>query len=291
MKTVALTLMLVIVVFDVSTAFGQTQAVIMNRTGYSDCYFDEMLAGTDVVLEFRFVNTSGSNCSYFPACAWAIESPNGALWGTTTLEVVGTLASSDYTIVNRSVTGSGADTVGVMFSSTGGSGPLVDGFDEVALRITIHPPWDSWFKWIAIRALDSIPGADVEWKWTGAEGCSDVVPEWRPEDETWSINVPRYYELTAIPNCGMPEWAPPTPDTVYGSYCEDLAATFYIDPLSCMGAEVEYVLESGPGTLNPHSGVWTWSGASYNDVGTPLILTVEAWGYQLRAAFRYGDSH
>ena len=143
---------------------------------------------------------------------WRVYSPTGAEWTTTGHDTTGTLGRAQFDLVwvkqAFSVTGSGADTVGIGGSIMFGAG-MPAGFDDIVNTITIgpvspdygggqicldstyYPPSGLW-KWAASGGVDFFPA------WDGPH-CYDIEAGAEPP----TIDCPT--EVTMIELCGAEE--------------------------------------------------------------------------------------
>ncbi|MGD8922532.1 MAG: hypothetical protein PVH24_04735 [Candidatus Zixiibacteriota bacterium] len=275
MKYLIISVALFTVLLAAAPASGQTQVVSMEFNGWPDCFFGEIVGHIQADFDIKFVNQNGAGCSYFPSCAWIIEGKEPRT--PVTIEVVGDLANWEYRIFDRGDINSEVDTIGIIFTPSEGAGPVYDGFDDVALRLHLIPKAE--FGSLYVRAAGGIPSENYNWGWAGAEGCADLGPEWQVEGQTVALDSNARYDVVLVPDCCGPEFVAPTPDTIYGAYCETLTGVFaaidYWGPWSEVGYQIGY----GPGTINPSTGVWTWDGATQDDIASPISLGVVAWNH------------
>ncbi len=278
MKNLIIPVVFTIVLLTVAPVLGQTQVVSMEFNGWPNCFFGEIVGGVPADFDIRLINQNEAGCSYYPSCAWVIEGLT--LGSTVTLEVVGDLANWDYRIFNSGASESGVDTVGIVFTPSEGPGPVYDGFDDVALRIHLQPKGQ--FGYLYVRALGSLPAEEYAWEWAGAEGCANAVSGWQLEGQTVALDTDHTYRVILVPDCYGPQFVAPTPDTIYGAYCETLTGLFVAsDDLSCgePSLSLGYEVRFGPGSINPSSGVWTWDGATQEDISQPITLSIWAWNH------------
>jgi hypothetical protein len=152
-----------------SISLDQVQGTLWNT--------DTMLAGNTYTFDIRFQSPNSNHLGI--TNGWSVYASSGSPeWDTTIIDTTGNLGGAQFDLIWTtqlfSITGSGADTVGmagsVMFNTIG----MPQGFDDIVANITIGP--------LVIPdnvdheiCLDSAyyPPSGV-WKWAGP----DVIPEW-----------------------------------------------------------------------------------------------------------------
>ena len=191
----------------------------------------------------RITNDSISRVAI--ANGFQLYSPDGATWGSFTAEIVepGRISDLKHYVETFSADGQDADTVGFGAVGVGFDQVLLPpDFDEVVYKITIG----------SISHLDEgktiildtcfFPPAGT-WKWGPSE-----APAWGgPYYFSIGVFDPR---LPTIENC---------PKNYTFDRCDvgtyDFDAVDVDDDLAIL----EYSLLSGPGSIDPVTGVWTWS--------------------------------
>ena len=159
---------------------AQTHAVSVDAIS-NQLNSDTLFAGGPVEFSLRVTNTPGDGCAYNPTFGFIIYSPDGATWDTAVIDTTGNLGLTQFGQVYLSsdrVTGSVTDSVGAAFIYLGGERTdtaLYDGFDDIALTVTIYPDVSSEGKTICIDTI-SYPG--YAWLWSGLAPCSNAYPSW-----------------------------------------------------------------------------------------------------------------
>jgi len=110
-----------------------------------------------------------------------IYSPDGATWGSTYWDTLGTLAWQEsfdfwFGVYTKSITGSGADSIKFVGITWYGDG-LPDGFDDTAIALMIGPiPPEDVGKTICLDS-SSVGGAN-DWVWSSSDGYTMYYPTW-----------------------------------------------------------------------------------------------------------------
>lgn len=134
--------------------------------------------GDSVTFYLRVTNNTGDAILDI-SNGFRVYSPDGAQWGTTVADTTGALNLTHFNLGiwtnTYSANGSGADTVGVLGTSFQPPG-MPDGFDDVALTITIGPISSAYVG--KTICLDScFYGPAGSWKWQ-VDGLSHYAPDW-----------------------------------------------------------------------------------------------------------------
>lgn len=228
-----------------------------------------LIFGHEVVFSLKVVNNSPEACSYEPSFGWHLYSPDGAQWNDLRLTSTPEFDCPGLVYYSGGVPGSGDDSVGVVCPD----GVIIDGYDEIAFKLTLQlsSDWQNNGKMICIDTVGYGGPTGFQWVWGGQE-CPDVVPSWLDMDGGRMNSGGRCFEITAGPDTA-PEWW--WPANVMGSHCGALSAQYDSnDP----GGDliIRYALKSGPGEIDSVTGLWTWDGATLDDVGEAIPLEVSA---------------
>lgn len=135
-------------------------------------------SGRTITLSLKVLNDYGVNIQGITN-GFRIYSPDGAQWGSASLDTTGTIGKDDFDLIIALTTfssnGQGADTVsfsGVVMSAQG----VPDGFDEVAWTIAIGPINSSYAgKHICLDSSYYPPSG--LWKWASV-GLDNAIPSW-----------------------------------------------------------------------------------------------------------------
>jgi len=263
-KTAIIKLFTVSIVLALVLCFGlvqgQTSLSLESVTG--EFGTDTLVAGQVHVIDIRLTNV-GSGCLFNIGNGFRIYSPDGATWNA----IEGTWQNGLETQFNViasvnhfGVTGAGADSVGFSGATSNPSVGLHDGWDDVGYRIPFGPttPPDDG-KTICLDSSFTPPGGT--WKWpTVSGGCGTVYPDW-DGPHCWTL-----YDLTIPPpeitNC---------PANFTFSHCDVGTYDFNASAPDGDPAIIEFELISGPGSIDPNTGVWTWSGGTVPQSGFDVI--------------------
>lgn len=178
MQRKLLRLMAVVVVTCWLSGRAEAQSVSLDQVDGLQG-IDTIVSGQEIVLHFRYTTTD----TLYAAMnnGFRIYSPDGGEWTTVSgawSEFVTAEMFPRQFVVPRSVTGTGADSIGFAgFLWTGHEG-IPPGFDSVAIRITIGPI-DAGFegKTVCIDSAFYPPGN--HWKWVTFRGSlTPVYPSW-----------------------------------------------------------------------------------------------------------------
>ncbi len=158
-----------------ATATAQEDAVILDHVdGLAGP--DKIETGRPITFYFRFeivtARVSGSTNGH------EIYSPEGATWGSPTIDTVHCEVEGWYDLVvslaHVNVDGEGVDTVGFGGAALGGLGPPV-GYDEPIYKISTEVFSEDAGKTLCIDSCWYPPGC--EWVWT-VVGVGHMVPAW-----------------------------------------------------------------------------------------------------------------
>ncbi len=136
--------------------------------------------GSPITFYLRVTNNTGDTIMHM-SNGFRVYSPNGGQWGTTDVDTTGALNSTHFNIgIFTSAfypDGSGADTVGVLASSSYGQPRgMLNGFSDVAFTITIGPISPAYVgKTICLDSCFYDQGGS--WKWQ-VDGLSHYRPAW-----------------------------------------------------------------------------------------------------------------
>ena len=238
--------------------------------------------GQEVTFKLRITNINGNNAKYLIGGLYTVSSPDGATWGTTDLNTTDAFTPemfSDFLFTDDDPSypgfvpsGAEVDTVGLItlaFPET--KLALYDGFDDVAITITITPDPSAAGKHIVLDAVTDQYNVPTGWEWLWTNWQADMVfPEW---------GGPYEFLISPMP-CGAPEFSESAnPTEIRNPYCDGLNATFeaaWTVPGECV-SEINYGIVDGPGTIDPVSGVWSWdTGFEPGDLGQTVPLVIEA---------------
>jgi hypothetical protein len=115
--------------------------------------------------------------------------------------------------------------------------------------------------------LDSVTfygPANLNWVWNDYLG-GDILPTWSGEKCLTMFYLP-----------DQPPYITNAPTTISGSHCSALSFDFdSADDDGCTNPNPTYVLVSGPGSIDPSTGVWTYN-PTLADVGTAMTIQVAA---------------
>ncbi len=180
MKAKFFSMVLAVVLMSTGISFGQAVS-LDNITGTMwHGQADSMMAGSTYVFNLRFTN--GATAQDGIANGFRVYSDDGATWTTTVGDSTAALGGAQfdlvYTINNFSITGSGADTVGLGGAKFLAGSGLVAGYDSVAFTITIGPIPTGAAQHGKTICLDSafFPPSGA-WKWAAGGGV-DAFPTW-----------------------------------------------------------------------------------------------------------------
>ena len=186
---------------------AETHSITLDRvTGsYASGDTTYLIAEQEVQFRLRITNNGTPGCSYAPAMAFQIYSPDGASWDSTSIEP-GWIPPPgpqlgyplpyfdnlfDMTFIEqRSITGSGSDSIGFAgitfgtIKSPWDDYGIFEGLDDVCLIIKINPTILSTGTQICLDTVDGIDG--YEWGWHRLQGnypgtCQNLpatIPEW-----------------------------------------------------------------------------------------------------------------
>ena len=148
---------------------------------------DSVQTGVPITFYIRLTNNTGNTITGFTH-AFRVYSPDGAQWTSTTGDTTGTVGPAHFdlvfTLVDFSVTGSGADTVGFGGAKISGPG-LLPGFDDIAFTVQIGPIDTSYHgDRICIDSSWYPPGGD--WLWATSGG--PINPDWDGAQCFWIVN-------------------------------------------------------------------------------------------------------
>lgn len=189
----------------------------------------------------------------------------GPSWTTTTAEFLPIWNSTTaFDLLHQTpefgVTGN-HDTVAfenaVLFG--GGAAP---GYNEIAWTVKLQLPLSdqSWVgEQICIDSVSNYGPANLNWLWNDLS--SEVFPTWG------GVRCVTFQPATAAMQIGN------APVTIQGSHCSTLSFDFDIaNPGDC-ATNPTFALLSGPGTINPSTGVWTYN-PTLADVGQSMAIQV-----------------
>lgn len=235
--------------------------------------------GQDVTFKLRITNINGQGYYYNPGFLFTLSSEDGASWDSTEIACMPSLASQFHDIYSYSdpnmlpshpQTGSGTDTVGLVLIAFGPPA-LYDGFDEVAVTITIRPESSAAGTNIRLDAINDGSGP-VGWEWGfwTVGMWNNAFPEW---------DGPHTFLISPMP-CGAPEFSESAnPTEIRAPYCDSLSATFeavWTVQGECV-SDISYGIIDGPGTIVPATGVWSWdAGIDESNIGQTVPLVIEA---------------
>jgi hypothetical protein len=223
--------------------------------------------GSDIIFNIRATNLGSDH--YNPANGFRVYSPDGATWRPLAKAANSVSWGSNLDLqfaqsfINPfGATGSDADTVGfggVSFDPTKG---LPAGWDAISFILNIGPiDHPQAGKHICIDSSFFPPGGT--WKWAALTPGGDVLPGW---------DGPHCFELYEVPDL------PPDahgPANYSFSHCSVGSIQFTAtDVDGCFGEPdvYQYYIVSGPGSINAVTGLWTWSGPTVPQTGTPTLV-------------------
>jgi hypothetical protein len=273
--------------------FGLANA---ERAVYLDEVTNSFDTGTGVHLDrgqvhefrMRFVNTGAPpgeslDLNYNFNNGFRLWSDDGAQWSYPVRDTfIDTIAPGVYntfidsivyadgirpffgTTFNRvyfSVDGMSADTVGFAGATQIVSLGVRPGDDKVYCWVPIQSRVEDEGKTICIDSSWFPPGGT--WKWAPLQSN---VPPYEQIGPNWSGQ--ECFVIGRIPNL-CPEFTvcPPNHDF---SHCE--TGTFQVEATDREGDPITFSLVSGPGAVDPVSGVWTWSGPSVPQSGAEVVV-------------------
>lgn len=202
---------------------------------------DCVTAGIPLTFSIRYENGLGSAVKGLRN-GFRLYSPDGASWQPMTLDTTNagwnSLFDGGVFVDGYSVTGSGADTIGLGAVAIFGPG-MPNGFSQVVCELgaqvshadtglhicvdsTYYPPINGWYWDTSVEQFTP--------QWDGPH-CFQIVPNQPPE----ITNLPPYIE---------------------GDHCMPLTFTFEFSDLENDSSWLEIL--GGPGTVLPSQGVWTW---------------------------------
>jgi hypothetical protein len=233
--------------------------------------------GQEVTFKLRFTNINGEGSCYNVQSLFTVSSPDGATWGNTVMSLEPGFADLFDRVFSYEEyapsPGSGTDSVGaagiVIFYPV--EMGICDGYDDVAMTITITPDAASAGKHICLDAVTDGSGpSGFQWYWPSVS-IPFAYPEW---------GGPYTFEVADAP-CIPPEFTENNPTEIRSPYCEPIGATFeaaWPDGGECHG-DISYAIMEGPGTIDPASGVWSWDDATIADhVGEAVPLVIKTCG-------------
>ena len=272
MKRLVLCLALLLVAVAAGPAAAEQSVTMDHVVNVWPLGMDTILADRDVQFMLRVTNTNGLGCKYNTSYNFQVYSPDGATWGSTEIDTThayGIELFDQFFTQSWSVTGSGADTVGLaaLWMAMNDKQALYDGYDDVALSVTIHPDLASDGLTICLDTIGRVkPG--YEWYWMGFGDCGDTLPDW---------GGPYCFTVVELPY-DWPIFTPGNPTELEGSHCETFAADFdaYDPTPEPYHDTLFYYIASGPGEIDSVTGEWSWDAATLDDVGQPITLVVEA---------------
>lgn len=247
-------------------------------------------------LVFRYVNISGRK--YDCSNGWRVTSPDGAIWDSISLvsihpkftdDIATTYFDAAFGIESCDpIPGPPADTAGWLGAGrfTFPNTRLPNGFNDTTFRLTVHLPPDRWEenqgKHICIDS--SFWNVGGTWLWISAGNpWVEIKPEFLGfNGQAYSAGTApdRYdagfcFQLTTDEPClpyfvqpvGEPPVAPPLPPIHFaGPHC-GATYSYDFDGVGCDNTTVTFVQLSGPGQIDPNTGVWTLTPANGTDAG------------------------
>lgn len=231
---------------------------------------DTIKTGVANSFTFSYVNQSGGDMTA-STNGFVVYSPDGANWsspvGIDTLSLTGASWTQRFDLVPPTFdmsgsNGSSPDTVG--FGGVSNSAPHIEnGFNQNVGKISVPAiAASNSGKMLCIDSAKYGPALN-EWLWSTTTG--GVTPDWTPYCFR-IFNVPN--EPPVITNCaGFP---------ASFNHCSSATYDFNSSDPDSLGARpLTFVKNSGPGTVNAASGVWTYS-PTLADVGAGLSLSVSS---------------
>ena len=182
MKT---TVLIVALIFaPLSMAFGQTYSVTVDVPNSEGGVVGSTLqTGRLITFPLRYTNAHWSSLVTGVSNGFQVYSTDGAEWTTTTFDTIfdetmswGTKFDLDVGLFFNSITGSGADTVGIAATRESDSG-LSPGFSRKVATITIGPIDTAHIGKTICLDSSYYPPAGT-WAWSLDDGPLDQVPEW-----------------------------------------------------------------------------------------------------------------
>lgn len=169
-----------------SISLDPIEGTLQNQGDGSFVSGNVMATDTTYVFPIRFSSPNSNHKGL--TVGWRVYSDDGATWTTTVIDTTGTLGKTEFDLAwltqDYSITGSGADTVGlagsVMFNTIG----MPQGFDDIVATVTIGPIMaGSEGTMICLDSCYNPPTGT--WKWAGP----DVFPDW-DGPHCWSVFDP-----------------------------------------------------------------------------------------------------
>ena len=222
---------------------------------------DQLMTDTDVRFHIGLFNDQ-TLAIHGLVHGFQVYSPDGASWQPITLDTanLGWQGFFDLGVFfsSFSVTGSGADTVGIG-AVAAFSGGFPAGFDEVILYIETEVYPDDVGRHLCLDSAWFPPAA--AWSWSLSD-MTTVIPSW---------DGPHCWQIGDLPN--EPPEITNNPDYLFFDHCD--MAYYDFDAMDPEGDPIWFELLSGPGIINPPTGEWIFE-PSLDDVGYTHVLAVRA---------------
>ena len=265
MKRLSVFLVLALVL---SFGLAQAQTTSVTLESVTNLYGPDTLAllGSPTTFTIKYTNI-GTGTTYSPNCGFKVTSSDGATWGNVTGAWVDHYEDIyDKAFINYfGVDGISPDSIQFALVTFDSSYGLVDPLDQAVLTITLNPiAVSDAGKHICLDSSYTPPGGT--WKWGGMNG-PDVLPSW---------DGPHCYLLYEVPD--LPPYIIDNPVNYSFSHCDVGTIDFGAeDPDGCPPdssdpAAFVFDLVSGPGAIDPGTGVWTWTGGTVPQSGTATLI-------------------
>jgi len=219
-----------------------------------------------ITFMLRYTNGTGANVNI--SNGYEIYSPNGATWsgpvaGDTSTHAI-PRSNWDLNFAMNVFLGAAGpakhDTVGIIAAKISGLG-MPAGFNGVPYGVAIGQFADADTNLtICIDSAWFRPGGTWKWAATGV----NAFPAW---------GGPYCYTVYHVPNL-PPEFTNCDATPITGSHCTTLTYDFNATDQTVPADVLTFAIVSGPGAINPSTGVWSWNGATLADVGASLTVTV-----------------
>lgn len=239
----------------------------------------------EIRFVLRYRNTTGERVNVYNS--WQISSPDGAVWLDSHLDTLGpfsggqSLFTAYFQNANGVFSGDGyptPDTLG--YSGAGAysnpSSMLPAGFSDtvLAIRLSMGPASVNNGKHICIDSASrqpfdpTPPIVSNRWHWQ-----SGTDPLWSTPEFVGSpgVYVPgNGYCFTLYQCSNMPPIITNCPAMISGSYC--MPMRFDFDAMDAEWDPYTFELVSGPGSIDPATGVWTWDNIKASDIGLHTLV-------------------